>query len=43
VQENCAYSYKDFVDLCDGDEKKAEMLFKYVDWQFPETALDEME
>ena len=43
VERKNAYSYKDFIDLCDGDIKKAEILFENIDWQFPETALEEME
>lgn len=38
----CAYTGKDFVDLCNGDVLKANDVWEYVDWQHPFTAYDEM-
>ena len=37
------YTGRDFVDLCNGDEKLAERLFWYCDWQHPSSALPEIE
>ena len=36
-----AYSKQDFIDLCDGKEKRALYVFEAVDWQYPETFYDE--
>lgn len=36
-----AYSKQDFIDLCDGKEKRAYFVFIGVDWQYPETFYDE--
>ena len=33
----------DFVEECGGDVEKAERLFWYVDWQCPNSAVDELE
>lgn len=41
VPREDAFSYSDFLKICDGNEKKAEILFQCVDWQFPECVLDE--
>lgn len=40
LREN-AYSYEDFMRICDGNEKKAHALFDNVDWQTPDSVLDE--
>lgn len=37
------YTKSDFIDLANGNEKFAETIFDNVDWQFPETWLDEYE
>lgn len=42
VREN-AYSKEDFIDLCDGNEKKAAYIFEVVDWQFPESFYNEVD
>ena len=39
VLDQC-YTPQDFVDICDGDNVKAEELFRYVDWQHPSAAWD---
>lgn len=36
------YTGKDFLDLCDGNEKMARDLFAYVDWQHPSSAYPEV-
>ena len=36
------YTGNDFIDLCDGDVKLAERLFRYCDWQHPSSALNEV-
>lgn len=38
----CCYTGDDFIYLCDGDEKRAEELFWYCDWQHPASAVDEL-
>lgn len=43
VERDCAYSKRDLINLCFGNESKALELFDEVDWQFPETLLDEWE
>ena len=35
------YTRQDFVDMCNGREDFARELFYYVDWQSPETLLEE--
>lgn len=35
------YTGQDFLDLCNGQADIAEMIFCSVDWQHPETYLDE--
>lgn len=35
------YTYDDFLSLAEGNEEIAEYLFETVDWQHPETVLDE--
>ena len=40
--EKEGYTGKDFLDLCNGDEKSAKNLFEMCEWQHPETILDEM-
>lgn len=37
------YTRQDFLNICQNDSDLAEKLFSYVDWQAPETALDEFE
>lgn len=37
------YSFKDFLDICEGYRKRAEFLFQLVDWQHPESAYDEID
>lgn len=36
------YTRQDFLDMCNGQEDVAAMLFEMVDWQSPETLLNEM-
>ena len=36
------YTYKDFLDMVNGNEELAEILFDLVDWQSPGTKLDEL-
>lgn len=36
-----AWTKKDFVDLCKGDEAAAGLLFRAVDWQNPDALLEE--
>lgn len=43
LMEIDAYSYNDFMKMCDGNEEEARYLFDYVDWQYPSTALHEIE
>ena len=38
----CCYTGDDFIELCDGDEKLAERLFWYCDWQHPSSAYPEL-
>ena len=35
------YTRRDFINLCNDNEKLAEMLFDDVDWQHPESLLEE--
>lgn len=36
------YTYSDFLDLVTGNENLAEIIFSLVDWQSPETKLEEL-
>lgn len=36
------YTYKDFLDMVNGNEEIARILFDSVDWQYPETKLNEL-
>lgn len=38
----CLYTGKDFMELADGNEEIAKELFRYVDWQHPASALNEV-
>jgi len=38
---NATYTHQDFLDLCDNQETLAADLFDRVDWQHPETLLEE--
>jgi len=38
---DCKYTHQDFLDMCDGQEVYAFELFDRVDWQSPETLLEE--
>lgn len=38
---DAGYTYKDFLNLTNGSEEVASMLFDTVDWQSPETLLEE--
>lgn len=40
-EEENFYTREDFIALCNGQEKIAEMIFDEVDWQHPETCFDE--
>lgn len=35
------YSAKDFLDMCDGQKDFADELFEGVDWQHPETLMED--
>lgn len=35
------YTHQDFLDMCNSQEEIAEQVFAIVDWQHPETELDE--
>ncbi len=37
------YTYKDFMEIAKGNKNLAHTLFCMVDWQHPETLLDEFE
>ena len=37
------YTYSDFLSIADGDKDLAIYLFEIVDWQHPESLLDELE
>ena len=43
VERANAYSAQDLLNLCDGIKAKARYLFSWIDWQYPETGLDDME
>ena len=34
------YTYRDFLELCGGNEELAEYVFEMVDWQHPESFID---
>ena len=36
------YTHRDFLELCGGQEEIASMLFEMVDWQYPETLIEEL-
>ena len=36
------YTRQDFLNLCNGNESMAEYIFYAVDWQSPETLIEEM-
>jgi hypothetical protein len=36
------YTYQDFLSMCNGNEKLARNIFEDIDWQHPETRLDEL-
>ena len=40
-QEDDYYTSDDLIELCDGNAKRAELLWKELDWQFPETLLED--
>lgn len=37
------YTRKDFLELCDNNEELAELLYESLDWQHPETLLEDWE
>lgn len=37
-----AYTGQDFLDMCNGQQEIADLVFENVDWQHPETYLDEI-
>lgn len=39
---NCLYAGKDFMELVDDNEELAKELFRYVDWQHPASAINEV-
>lgn len=39
--DDATYTYIDFLEMCDGQTNIAEELYEAVDWQHPETLLDE--
>ena len=41
ISREDAYSVRDFVNLLNGDTKRAKELFTFVDWQFPTSVLGE--
>lgn len=40
---SCCYTGDDFIRECSGNTEKAEMLFRYCDWQHPSSALPELD
>lgn len=40
---SCCYTGEDFLAICNGDISLAEHLFRYCDWQHPDSALPEVE
>jgi hypothetical protein len=38
---DCLYTGQDFLDMCNGQEEIADQVFEAVDWQSPETYLQE--
>jgi hypothetical protein len=43
VEDVEGYTHHDLLKLCDGDEKLCDAMFSLLDWQFPETWLNEIE
>lgn len=41
LSDDC-YTRNDFLEMCSGQEKLAEMLFYILDWQSPSSALEEI-
>ena len=41
INRENAFSWNDFVELCDGDEEKAEFIFNDCDWQYPTTCIED--
>ncbi len=41
ISREDAFSARDFINLTNGDEKRAQDLFFFVDWQYPTSVLDE--
>jgi hypothetical protein len=41
INRDDAYSVRDFLRLTNNRIAKAKELFEYVDWQYPETVIDE--
>ena len=41
LSDDC-YTRNDFLEMCSGQEKLAEMLFYILDWQTPSSALEEV-
>ncbi len=39
---DAVYCKKDFIEMCHGNEEIAEIIFDIVDWQSPETELDQL-
>lgn len=39
--DEAVYTKEDFLNMCNGQEEIAELVFEAVDWQHPETYLDE--
>ena len=39
MDKELIFTKQEFIDLCDGDELKAEMLFSMCDWASPNTEL----
>ena len=42
LDESYGYTRKDFEKLCEGTRIDPDYLFELVDWQFPQTLLDEL-
>jgi hypothetical protein len=41
VDESMRYTKQDFIDMCGGNEDAARNIFESVDWQSPETLVEE--
>lgn len=41
LEEETAYTGNDFLELCNGQKEIADVVFDMVDWQAPETLIDE--